>query len=234
MQWNARELAWAKQHGVNLGQKTQGGLSTNADYQRITGQVPGGGGGGGGGAQPLARGIQRTDQPLPTSAAGQIRVGNRMFDPRQMFEVEINSVNHPVRVNAAQAAAIAGGRGFGSGNWIDFGGGQQAGHYQFLRILDEPPPLSVAAPAPAPSGGGGRRRRAAPAPAAPAAPAPAPSPGKNEISPPASGLEDTIVGGKLPPSYLYPERTKKKYLSGLRNSKDEETGARGSFLTRAG
>ena len=48
MQWNQNEMAWAKKHGVNLGQKTQGGLSVNPDYQRITGQTSGGGGGLGG------------------------------------------------------------------------------------------------------------------------------------------------------------------------------------------
>ena len=37
LKWNANELAWAKKHGVNLGQKTAGGLSTNAAYKRITG-----------------------------------------------------------------------------------------------------------------------------------------------------------------------------------------------------
>ena len=45
-QWNERELAWAKQHGVNLGQRTPGGLAANEDYKRIS---AGGGGGGGGG-----------------------------------------------------------------------------------------------------------------------------------------------------------------------------------------
>ena len=37
MQWNEAELAWAKKNKVNLGTKTAGGLSQNADYQRITG-----------------------------------------------------------------------------------------------------------------------------------------------------------------------------------------------------
>ena len=62
LQWNANEKAWAKKHGVNLGQKTAGGLSTNAAYRQkmgLGGKPAGGGGlqmqpvGGGGGQKTL-------------------------------------------------------------------------------------------------------------------------------------------------------------------------------------
>jgi hypothetical protein len=95
------------------------------------------------------------------------------------------------------------------------------------------------APKPAPE----PARRSAPAPEA----APAPTATAKEVSPPGSGLEDTVVAPPSeapPPSYLYPDRpdrypteevVDKEFLQRrMRGKEDEETGADGSFLTVAG
>jgi hypothetical protein len=102
------------------------------------------------------------------------------------------------------------------------------GDYEYLNELRMMHGFNPYQPtAPVHHGGGGRARSATTTDTGPAPSAP-----KEEISPPASGLEDTIKGGKVPPSYLYPERTKRTFLGGIR-AEDEDTG-RGSWLTRAG
>ena len=132
----------------------------------------------------------------------QIAIGGKFYDDGQMFEVDLDSVVGPVKINAAQMANLY------SKNGV-MGNSVQAGQLQGFKTSGEPPKQEApAAPAAAPSA----PRRSV---LAPSAPPPAPlnqevtQKDRDEVTKPAKGLENTI---KTSPTLLR-EKRRKSYLT---------------------
>lgn len=135
-----------------------------------------------------------------------IPIAGKMYDPNQMFEVEIDSVVGPVKLNAAQM------QNFYAKSYQTMGNTTAAGELQSFTALEAPKKKKTVAPkaaAPAP------RKTALTKPAVSAPPQtkkpsdPVTAEERAEVSKPAKGLENTI---KTSPTLLR-ERRKRTYLT---------------------
>jgi hypothetical protein len=135
----------------------------------------------------------------------QVRIGTKMYDANQTFMAEIDSVAGPVQLTAAQAAAM-----YNNTNSYSMGNTTQAGMLQSLTPNAPPPKPKAPAAAPAPAPRAAPKKSVLSEPPPPAFQQTQPTQQeRDEVTPPASGLEDTI---KTSPSLLR-ERRKRSYLT---------------------
>ena len=134
-----------------------------------------------------------------------IRIGTQMYDPEQTFMAEIDSVAGPVQLTAAQAAAM-----YEKSSAYSRGNTSQAGMLQ--KLTPNAPPKKKPAPAAPKSAPKAAKKRSV----LNSTPEPAPfqqtqptQQERDEITPPAKGLEDTI---KTSPTLLR-ERRRRSYLT---------------------
>ena len=144
-----------------------------------------------------------------------VRVGGEMYDQNQMFEAYIDSVGR-TKVNAVQMARLlaTGGGGGQNASPYSMGNTTEAGMLQDWKMIGEriQEQKQAAPAAPAPRRSQMTQQAPAVAQQAPVQPVAAPitKEEKEEITKPASGLEDTI---KTTPSMLRDRRRRSSLTS---------------------